>query len=64
MTKKVHRLTSLQGAADYLNVSPRTIRRMIAAGEITGFRVGKKILRIDLEEIDAILSPIPSGASL
>jgi hypothetical protein len=34
---------------------------MISSGDLTGYRVGKRMLRIDLTELDSILRPIPSA---
>jgi len=34
---------------------------MIAAGEITGYRFGVKLVRVDLDELDAKLQPIPTA---
>jgi excisionase family DNA binding protein len=48
-------------AASQVKVSPRTIRRMIARGELTGYRLGPRILRVDLNELEALLRPIPSA---
>lgn len=55
------RWASLDAAASHLNCSPRTLRRMIARGEITGYRVGARMLRVDLEELDALAQPIPAA---
>jgi excisionase family DNA binding protein len=55
------RLQSITSAADYLNVSTRTVRRLIAAGKITGYRVGNRIIRIDPAELDAMLREIPTA---
>lgn len=54
------RLVSVDKAATYLGLSPRTIRRAIADGRIAGFRFGPRIVRIDLNEIDAVLRRIPT----
>jgi excisionase family DNA binding protein len=35
------RYISLTEAAEYLSISPRTIRRLISDWEITGYRVGR-----------------------
>jgi excisionase family DNA binding protein len=40
-------------AAEYLGVSDRTIREMIHDGRLTGYRNGRKLVRLDLNEIDA-----------
>lgn len=64
MTPKNAGYISIIEAAEYLHVSPITIRRMIAGGELQGFRVGKKIVRISLEEINAALVTIPNARSI
>jgi excisionase family DNA binding protein len=58
------RYASIAEAAAYLDVSQKTIRRMIAAGEIHGYRFSGRVLRVDLNELNAI-RPIPTvgGAS-
>jgi excisionase family DNA binding protein len=56
------RLVSINDAATYCGVHPRTIRRRISDGTITGVTVGKKLVRVDLNEIDArLLQPIPTA---
>lgn len=48
-------------AADYLQISDRTVRRLIADGELTGYRMGRsrRVIRIDLNEIDEqLMRPI------
>jgi hypothetical protein len=44
-------------------VSSRTIRRYIVAGRITGYRIGPKLLKVDLNEIDRIITPVPAAAA-
>lgn len=54
--------TTVEGAAGYLDCSVRTIRRMIARGEITGYRLGSaRMIRIDVAELDDLAQPIPSA---
>ena len=55
------RLASLAKAAAYVDTSPRTIRRAIADGRLTSYRFGPRTLRVDLNEIDAVLRPIPTA---
>ena len=54
-------LVPLNVGAERLGVSIKTIRRRIAAGELTAYRVGTKIIRIDLEEVDGLLHRIPTS---
>lgn len=60
-TKKRHAWASLAQGADHLGVSEKTLRRMIAAGHITGYRMGPRLLRVDLNELDDAMRPIPVG---
>ena len=55
------RYASLPGAADYAKVSERTIRRYIANGQLAGYRIGKRMIRVDLAEVDELLKPIPTA---
>lgn len=54
-------LRTVEAAAEYLGVAPRTIRRWIAAGTLTGYRAGPRLVRVDLAELDAMLRPIPTA---
>lgn len=47
------RLVSLSAAAEYANVHPRTLRRQIASGRLTAYRVGARLIKIDLNELEA-----------
>lgn len=58
------RLVSINQAADYASCSPKTIRRRIADGSLTGRRFGKRLLRVDLNELDALLRPIPTVGTM
>jgi excisionase family DNA binding protein len=54
------RYASLADAAIYLGVNERTIRRQIADGRLTGYRLGDRLIRVDLNELDESLRPIPT----
>lgn len=47
------RYVSVGDAAEYLGVSDRTIRQMISDGRLTAYRNGRKLVRLDLNQIDA-----------
>lgn len=55
------RLAALSVAAQYANCHPRTLRRRVADGSLTAYRMGPRLIRVDLNELDALLSPIPTG---
>ena len=54
---------SLADASARVGVSTRTLRRWIAAGRLTGYRVGPQLIRLDPREVDALARPIPSAGS-
>ncbi len=58
---KSRNLLSIAQAAEHIGVNPRTIRRRIADGCLTGYRMGPRLIRVDLNELDAILRPIPTA---
>lgn len=48
-------------AADYLKITSRTVRRMVATGQLPAYRLGPRLLRIDLADVDALLRPVPTA---
>lgn len=51
------RYASIATVAEYLGVNERTVRNMIAAGRLTGYRSGRRLVRLDLNEVDAAMEP-------
>ena len=49
------RFESLADAAERTGVSTRTLRRLIAAGALTAYRLGPRILRVDSADVDRLL---------
>lgn len=47
-------------AAEYARVSRKTIDRMIARGELPAYRINARIVRVDLNDVDALFTPIPT----
>ena len=54
-------LATTQQTAEHLAVDERTVRRYIAAGTITGYRLGQRLVRVDLDEVDRTLRVIPTA---
>lgn len=46
---------TVQDAADAYNVSAATIYRLIKAGRITAYRLGRRTIRLDPAELQAAL---------
>lgn len=58
-TTTAPKFASLAAAADIAGVSVKSLRRYIAAGRITGYRVGPRMIRVNLNELQDFLAPIP-----
>lgn len=58
------RYCTIAAAAEHLVVEPRTVRRLLADGKLTAFRVGTKIIRLDWAEVEALAVRVdPSDVS-
>jgi excisionase family DNA binding protein len=51
-------LGAIDAAAEFLDVHPRTIRRMIRGGDLRGYRVGR-LIKVDMHEVYAYAQPVP-----
>lgn len=56
------RYAKIGEVAEYLGVTDRTVREMIADGRITGYRNGTRLVRVDLDEIDTVVMQPYGGA--
>lgn len=60
--RPARRYASTRAAAEAYGVDEKTIRRWIADGLIHGYRVGAKLIRVDLNEIDdRVVREIPAA---
>jgi excisionase family DNA binding protein len=55
------RTAPLKTTSEQYGVSERTLRRYIAQGKITGYRLGPRMIRVDLDEVEQLLKPIPAA---
>jgi excisionase family DNA binding protein len=56
------RYVKIAEAAEYLQVTERTIRQMIADGRLTGYKSGTRLVRLDINQIDAAMRPFGGAA--
>lgn len=56
-TRKARRWTSINDVAAYIGVSIRTVHTMIADGRLKAYRNGARLIRLDLNEVDAAMQP-------
>lgn len=50
------RYARVADAAEYVGVSEKTIRRLIDSGRLTTYRLGPRIVRVDLGQVDRLMS--------
>jgi excisionase family DNA binding protein len=59
------RYASIAKAAELYDVDPKTVRRWIASGLITGYRIGDRLVKVDLNEVEAkvvtVITPATAG---
>lgn len=60
-TTSAPRWADLAKAAAYVDVAPRTIRYWTAQGRIPAYRVGPKLVRYDLNDLDNLIQRIPTA---
>lgn len=62
MTTKVRReFETLASAAQRTGLSIRTLRRRIASGELAAYRNGARVIRVDPDDVDRLMVPIPTA---
>lgn len=61
MPRKLVDLASIADAAIRYDVHPQTIRKLIETGKIRPYRIGPKVLRIDLMQTDALFQGAPEA---
>jgi excisionase family DNA binding protein len=55
---------SVGEAAARIGVSPKTVRRWIASGHLNGYRMGPRLLRVDPDDVDKMLTLIPTARAM
>lgn len=55
------RYVPLSVAAEYVSMTEAGMRKFIAEGRLTGYRLGKRAIRVDLREVEDLLTPIPTA---
>ena len=63
-TKRRHPATErgyvgITEAAAYLDVAPKTVRQMIADEKLRGYRLGSRLWKVKIVDLDAALTPTP-----
>jgi excisionase family DNA binding protein len=54
------RYITLKEAAQVLSLDEKTIRRYIASGDLHGYRIGARALRVTLDEVLTLAKPVTS----
>ncbi|WP_406272495.1 helix-turn-helix domain-containing protein [Nocardia sp. NBC_00881] len=56
-TPEARNLISLKTAAALIDVDTKTIRNWIAAGDLNGYRINGRLLRVERDELLALVRP-------
>lgn len=59
-SRDARRLVSLTEAAKHAGCHTATLGRRIRDGSLTAYKFGPRLVRIDLDELDAMLAPMPA----
>ena len=54
---------TLASAAERTGLSIRTLRRRVASGQLTAYRNGPRVIRVDPDDVDRLMVPIPTARS-
>ena len=57
----VKHLVSLAQASEYCGVSTKTLRRRIADGSLPATRLGRRLIRVDVRDVECLLQPIQNA---
>ena len=61
MTQQTPRqFESLDQAAERTGVCVRTLRRRISAGDLPAYRLGPRLIRVNPDDVDRMLTKIPT----
>ncbi len=53
---------TLDQVADELQMSKRAVRRLVSQGLLKAYRIGQNVIRVDSDDIPAVLRPVtPNG---
>lgn len=63
MTSPLSQYVSLRDAAKLMGVRETTVRNLVVAGGVRGYRCGTSPLRVWIEDIDKLMSESHAGSS-
>jgi excisionase family DNA binding protein len=61
-TTRADHLITLQAAADRLGISKETVRLWVANGDLPAVRMGPRLIRVDIADVDRLLTPSTTPA--
>lgn len=51
-------------AAAYLDVDEKTIRRLISGNKLPAYRLGNRVIKIKLADLEGVLAPVGAAAAI
>ncbi|AXH96027.1 helix-turn-helix domain-containing protein [Ornithinimicrobium avium] len=61
-TTTKRRFESLSEAAERTGLSTYTLRRRIAEGKLPAYRSGRRVIRVEPDDVDKLLTRIPTAS--
>ena len=55
---------TIKDAAILYGVSTKTVRRWVAAGRLDAYRMGDRLIRVDLSSDARLMAPIPTAKAV
>jgi excisionase family DNA binding protein len=52
---------TINEVAQYLHCTTRTVRRLIATGDLPAYRLGDRMIRLDMRDVDGLLRRVPTA---
>lgn len=62
VSQRTRAYVGIPEAATYLDVATKTVRRMIAEGRLPAYRLGNRVIKVRIDDLDAALKPIGGAA--
>lgn len=62
-TLRVPDVCTVAAAGDALGLTPHSVRRLIAQGDLPAYRIGRRQIRVRVEDVTALLVRIPTGSA-
>jgi excisionase family DNA binding protein len=56
--KQARAYVGIPEAATYLDIDHKTVRRLISSGKLPAYRLGNRVIKVKIADLDSVLTPI------